>query len=177
MSLTMSEALAKRALLAAMRTVLVALCLSTSALASEESIEVGLAEVLPRTTHVLIVEPAKPATRKREIGFGPMQAFVHVLQRFVVKGSLKGDAPVGTTIEVFEAEHETHLEVHRRYVLDHVNKIPIYARYAPLPLPDAGTSTQQLVFLRKTDKRWEFVADGATEPLGNRSLVEAALKR
>lgn len=153
------------------------------AFTSEHHDQIELKDLVTRSSAIVIVEPATPATVKTEIAIAPKggsrekyPAYTRTRSRYVVKEVLHSRGAKlesGKTIEVDAADFDTRLIVHKRYYLEGVRKIPIYTYYSPQKAPAEGAV---IVFLSGSSDGWEFAAAGAIEHLDTRKAVEALLK-
>lgn len=167
-------------------TILVA-TLALEAHTSERHDHLSLEALLSRSTLVAIVEPASPPTKKTELPIGPTGGkekyppYLRLQQRYVVKELLwsrDGRAPAaGTTLEVDQADFGMRRNVHERYHVEGVRKIPIYSYYQPAAEADAGSSDRTIVFLRRAGDGWEFAASGAIEPVSRRDQIAEQLAK
>lgn len=157
---------------------------SLEAFTSERHDQIELKDLVSRSNVIVIVEPATPATVKTEIAIAPKGGsiekyppYTRIRSRYVVKEVLHAQGTKlepGKTIEVDAADFDTRLTVHKRYHLEGVRKIPIYAYYSP---QKAAAEGAMIVFLSGSSDSWEFTAAGAIEHLDTRKAVEALLKK
>lgn len=160
--------------------------LSTVALeahTSEYNETMSLEQLVRQSDAIVVVTPAAPATEKHEepIVAAEKQSpafppFVRVTHRYLVREVLKTSEPLKPkqTLLVEVADVSTRREVHRRYHLEGVRKIPIYRSYQPRGTPDGGTGAS-IVFLNRSGGEWEFTASGALEPETMRAEITTLL--
>ncbi len=161
------------------RAVVVAtLLFTTEAHTSEHHQSLELPELISASRLIAIVEADTPADKKTTIAFPkrknvsgePLQPYVRIQQRFVVREVLKGDqALAGKKLEVDIADYEGHKTVYEKYYFEGVRKIPIYRTYEPSTQPKGPRS---IVFLVSRGERWEFTAQGAIEGVSRRTEIE-----
>ncbi len=86
---------------------------------------------------------------------------------------------VKLSVEVDEAEWRVSLEVHRRYNLEHIEKLPDWTAYrsASVPRDDAPADARRVVFLQQQGQDWAFTARGSLEPVSELARVKQALSR
>lgn len=76
----------------------------------------------------------------------------------------------GKTIEVWPADDEGQLALHKAYYLRHMSKSPIVDHYRPKQLVDGGPC---IVFLVEQGKSFAFTVEGAMENLAQKAEIVA----
>lgn len=153
------------------------------------AMDLDLDGVVQNSQAIVVAHPAQPASRKESIDITPAgqapdavkyPAYVRHLSRWVVDESLLPGGPQkGAVLEIDEAEWGISLEVHRRYHLEHVEKLPDWTAYrsATVLRDGAPADARRVVFLQKLGQGWAFTARGSLEPVSELARVKQALPR
>ncbi|MDH5181776.1 MAG: hypothetical protein OEY07_19105, partial [Gammaproteobacteria bacterium] len=101
--------------------------------------------------------------------------FQFIVSTMTIVKVLRGEAIAGENVEVYPADFDSQVELHRKYYLEGISKSPIYQKYEPVSRPQEGE--QYIVFLRRTkDGHWSFFCLGAGEGLDQLSTITELLK-
>lgn len=160
----------------------------TPAHASQAREEVDLQTVVQAATAVVLAVPATPSQRSEAIAITPpgkrpdpekYPPYVRRWQRWRVQEVLAGPPTLaGQVLEVDEAHWQMQLNVHRRYYLEGVNKIPIYQAYSPsYRAGQPPGDPARIVMLAGKPGAWRMAADNALESPQQRPQVQAALRK
>jgi hypothetical protein len=140
--------------------------------------EVALPELVRSSTHILVVKEGVPASRRATTPIHPNQKkfppYVRSVYRYRVVETLKGSGHelVGKTIEVWPADDEHGLRLHKSYYLRHLSISPIERIYRPQKTED-GDRDPCIVFLVEMGKSYAFTVQGAVENMANRKEILA----
>ncbi len=177
-----------RHLLAAAVLLTLAAVEPASVQASQGREDMPLEVVLEASSAVVLAVPATPSQRVDAIDITPngkhpdpekYPPYKRHRQRWLVQEVLLGaPALVGQVLELDAAEWQMHLDVHRRYYVEGVNKIPIYREYSPsYPYDRPPKEPARIVMLMGGPGTWQFTADNSVESVRERPRVEAALRK
>jgi hypothetical protein len=145
---------------------------------------VTLDELCDRATLVALVEPAEPPSTSHELPISeptwndePAPPYVRRIQHYVVLRVLKGDAVVGTRLDVDTADWRRGQRLHRDYHIKGLSRHTMQDAYEPKhPLGDGDRA--RIIFVQPGDgEDLEFVAWGAAEAERCLDTVVRALKR
>lgn len=149
---------------------------------------VALQDVLAAASAVVLAVPATPAQRSEPVSITPAgkradpvryPPYLRSLQRWRVLEVVAGPpALAGQVLEVDAAQWQMRLEVHRRYYVEGVGKIPIYLEYSPSFRADGPPPTPaRIVMLAGRPGAWQLAVDNALEAPQQLPRVRALLRK
>lgn len=139
--------------------------------------EITFAELVQMARPVVVVKKSTAAPRQKTVAVRKLTKsyppFQFPVATYVVVKTLRGEGPAaGSEIEVYPADFDRRLDLHRRYVIDGMSKSPIYRTYKPTSYqPDDDVF---ILFLRNTaDGHLSFFCLGSMEGMEYEARIVA----
>lgn len=138
---------------------------------------IGLAELIRRSTHIVVAVPDEPWATKERVAIkarsGKVRPYVRIVLRYHVHESLRGDLAAGAAIAVEPADDLRKEKLHRDYYDKGLSRHVLVDQYQPVAT--AAADQPRILCLCHVGKRFAFSVAGAEEGMAARGEIERLL--